>query len=62
MSLWQIIGALTGRCRAGHAWGPWSRYRGARIHWCARCGASEETVNLSRARAAGVKRKARAKR
>jgi hypothetical protein len=59
MGLWQIVGALAGRCKNGqHKYGRWSRPKnGWKTRQCSRCGHVEQAISLTRARAAAARRK-----
>jgi len=55
---WQVVGALSGRCKGAHKYGRWSRPKnGWKKHTCSRCGHVESVISLTKARAAGAKRK-----
>ena len=59
MGLLQLVGAISGRCSKGHKYGRWATKNGWRTRRCSRCGHTESTLSLSKARASGDKRKAR---
>jgi hypothetical protein len=59
MGFLRLVGAIAGRCAKGHRWGRWATKNGWKTRACSRCGTTERTVSLARARATGAKRKAR---